>query len=99
MAVIVGVVSSVVHWCTGLHPPAQPRAIATMWGRESKKVGEGQQDGGIEMNGIKSGGGWFGVRVVLIVMIVKIAMRGEVIEYFFFGNKRDKMALDTLVCT
>ena len=44
-------------------------------------MGEGQQEGGIEMKGIKSGGGWFGVRVVLIVTIVEIVMRGEVIEY------------------
>ena len=80
MAVIVGVVSSVVRWCAGMRPPARPPAIATMWGRESKKVGEGQQEGGIEMKGIKSGGGWFGVRVVLIVTIVEIVMRGEVIE-------------------
>ena len=62
-------------------------------------MGEGQGVGGIETKDIKSGGGWFGVRVVLIVMIVKIVMRGEVIEYFFFGNKRDIMALATLVCT
>ena len=47
-------------------------------------MGEGHQEGGIEMKGIKSGGGWFGVRVALIVMIIKIVMRGEVIEYFFF---------------
>ena len=80
MAVIVGVVSSVIRWCAGMHPPAQPRAIATMWGRESEKVGEGQQEGGIEMKGIKSGGGWFGMRVALIVTIIKIAMRGEMIE-------------------
>ena len=43
-------------------------------------MGEGQQDGGIEMNGIKSGGGWFGMRVALIVPIIEIVMRGEVIE-------------------
>ena len=53
MAVIVGVVSSVIHWCTGMHPPTQPRAIATMWGRESKKVGEGQQEGGIKTRVLK----------------------------------------------
>ena len=44
-------------------------------------MGEGQQEGGIETTGIKSGGGWFGVRVALIVRIVEIVMRGEVIEY------------------
>ena len=82
-----------------MHPPAQPRAIATMWGRESKTVGEGQQEGGIETTGIKSGGGWFGVRVALIVTIVEIVMRGEVIEFFFFGNERNIMALATLVHT
>ncbi len=63
-----------------MHLPVQPRVIATMW-EESKKVGEGQQEGGIETKGIKSGGGWFGVRVVLIVTFVEIVMRGEVIEY------------------
>ncbi len=26
-------------------------------------VGEGEQEGGIEMKGIKSGGGWFGVMI------------------------------------
>ena len=76
-----GVVSSVIHWCAGMCSPARPRVIATMWGRDSKKVGEGQQEGGIETTGIKSGGGWFGVRVALIVRIVEIVMRGEVIEY------------------
>ena len=56
--------------------------MATMWVRESKKekMGEEQHEGGIKTKGIKSGGGWFGVRVVLIVMTVKIVMRGEVIE-------------------
>ena len=48
------------------------------------------------MKGIKSGGGWFGVRVVLMVTIVEIVMRGEVIEYFFFGDERDIMALANL---
>ena len=43
-------------------------------------MGEGQQEGGIETKGIISGGGWFGMRVALIVTIVKIVMRGEVIE-------------------
>ena len=81
MAVIVGVVSTLIRCCAGMHLPAQPRAIATMWGRESEQVGEGQQEGGIETTGIKSGGGWFGVRVALIVRIVEIVMRGEVIEY------------------
>ena len=49
------------------------------------------------MKGINSRGGWFGERVALIVTIVKIVMRGEVIEYFFFGDERDIMALATLV--
>ena len=44
-------------------------------------MGEGQREGGIETKGIKSGGGWFGVRVALIVTIIKIVMRGEVSEY------------------
>ena len=99
MAVIVGVVSSVVRWCAWMRPPARPPAIATMWGRESEKVGEGQREAGIETMGIKSGGGWFGVRVALIVTIVEIVTRGEVIVYFFFGDKRDIMALATLVHT
>ena len=52
MAVIVGVVSSVVHWCTGLHPPAQPRAIATMWGRDSEKVGLKRRVLKVEVGGL-----------------------------------------------
>ena len=46
-------------------------------------MGEGQREGGIETKGIKSGGGWFGMRVALIVAIVaivEIVMRWEVIE-------------------
>ena len=53
-------------------------------------MGEGQREGGIETKGIKSGGGWFGVRVALIVTIVEIVMRGEVIEYdTSFSAKRE----------
>ena len=53
MAVIVGVVSSVIHWCPEMRPPVRPCAIATIWGRESEKVGEGQQEGGIKTRVLK----------------------------------------------
>ncbi len=53
MAVIVGVVSSVICWCTGMHPPVRPCAIATMWGRESEKVGEGHQEVGLKQRVLK----------------------------------------------
>ena len=46
MAVIVGVVSSDIHWCAGMHPPRDLVPLlqcgggrARRWERDSKKVG------------------------------------------------------------